>query len=173
MFIITVKVPVNFLSLLYLHTFLLITFTSGYGLYIFLFLRMSDNFWLDARHCNFYIVKCGFCCISLKYCSGTQEVTWRAMWTFWGLFLRFIVGWIHSSFYSSANLAHYLSATLLKMLPNAPSIRGSLYFDRWEYVFPDLWGTEIVWFTAFHSILCPPNPFLSTQLIYFTLSNAN
>lgn len=130
---------------------------------------MSDNFWLDARHCNFYIVKCGFCCISLKYCSGTQEVTWRAMWTFWGLFLRFIVGWIHSSFYSSTNLAHYWSATLLKMLPNAPSIRGSLYFDRWEYVFPDLWGTEIVWFTAFHSILSlSPKPLFkySTDLLH-------
>ena len=85
------------------------------------------------------------------------------------LVFKILAGWIHSSFYSSANLAHYWSATLLKMLPNAPSIRGSLYFDRWEYVFPDLWGTEIVWFTAFHSILSlSPKPLFkySTDLLH-------
>ena len=114
--------------------------------YIFCFFACLVIFDWVLNIVIFTLLNAVLCCISLKY--------WTLFWHIGSynmnilrLIFKDLLGWIHSNFYSSANLVPLLkhSSTLLKMLPNASGVRSSLNSGWWKQeLLPALWGPAIV-----------------------------
>lgn len=91
---------------------------------IFLLLHMPGNFWLDAKHCEFYLLSAGQSYIHiniLELCLGIQLSHLEIVWSFQILLFRF-AQWARTVLSLGLVIPHQAAKTLLHIQPNAPWI---------------------------------------------------
>lgn len=99
--------------------------------HILLFLCVSGNFWLDARHCYFSFLIAQYLCIHLntklcisELCFGMQLKYLETVWFIW-IFILIHIRRDDDSVYSRANFFPLWRQNAVSTIPDAHELEGS------------------------------------------------